>query len=327
VADDGSGGTEIILESAVLENAHLFGRIIISGSGSGNDGNYTIGRVVSDTTAIAVGPYTADEAGLTWTLSTAGSFNGITYLTSSGASRFIDDVGVHPFVSGHIGHYIRRVFVSNENNQSFRINEIISTSEVDLAQLRRVEPIEADPNLTTDVDNNTTFTVSAGAVIFSSDMCNLDRAISIRDKKRYFIVSPVGVNLGRRLITSFVNTSSVLVDSAFVAETGMEYYIEVEEAYDLVTETSDWMHVKDQIIMNGTEIDLSETPTQDAGINRVFTSYGVIEPQDPTVQVFDASDGDTLYNIGMPDPHQFRLRSRTGKDTDLREDPIEITVT
>ncbi len=75
--------------------------------------------------------------------------------------------------------------------------------------------------------------------------------------------------------------------------------------------------------MSGNTVDFSNTPSQDGAVVS-YTAYGVREPIDPPSETFDESLGDTMYSIGMSAPSISNTRTRTGLETDLRDEPLQI---
>jgi hypothetical protein len=161
-------------------------------------------------------------------------------------------------------------------------------------------------------------------------MCALDRTQSdatTSKQRQYYITFTSGANTGTSsLINEFVSTEEVLLADSVTADPTVDFFIEVVVAYEPVTETSDWICVKEQIQIADTEI-VFDTPTQDIDPAVGYTAYGVREPTDVSLAVFDDTNGDTYYSIGMPDPKQRRGKSRTGLTPDLREEPLQITRT
>jgi len=317
------------ITSAPLLDTHLGGMISVSGSGLGNNGNHRIGAVPNASTAILDSPAFVAEAGLDWQLVNAGGIQGNVIVHDGGLVDFEDATGIHIFDVAHVGDYIRRPYVTFVSNQSFLIDEFVTTTLVSLATRNRVDPIEGDPDLTGSVSSGI-FTVTPGDVIFSPLMAVVDRAQLIpatKDVEQYFVNFTSGPDAGMSFaVFAFVSPNQVQLDG--VADTaGALYNVTVKRAPAAVNEISNWERVREQIAIAGTTIDLSNTPTQDVNAAVGFTAYGVREPIDPTLEVFDDTAGDTLYSIGMPNPRQKRGKSRTGKDTDMREEPIEITRT
>jgi hypothetical protein len=337
------------ITSAPFIDSHLGSVISVSGSSLGNNGHHRIGATPSASVAIlddATG-FVA-EAGLDWQLFSTGGQQGTVAVQDGGLVEFEDTTGVHPFEVSHVGDYIRRSYVTLSAtppvisttplwwdygavvpNQSFLIDEYVSTTKVKLATVSRVDPIASDPDANGVVASQV-LTVTPGDIIFSRLMAVTDRAVLIPDTKhveQYFINFTSGPDTGTSFpIWAYVAPNQVQVlgttDSA-----SADFNITVKRAPVAVNEVSNWERVREQIVISDTTIDLSNTPTQDVNAAVGFSAYGVREPIDPVAETFDDTAGDTLYSIGMPDPRQKRGKSRTGKDTDMREEPIEITRT
>lgn len=334
VSFDGSNW-QITLPTAVLADA-LNGAVIritggVVNAGANNRDHY-IGRIVSSTVA-TIGTYASPgaETGLTWQLVTHGGISGYIRNTEDGETLFTDASGAHTFDLTHVGHYIRYAFTSFTENARLRIGYVASNNNTTcrIFELVRVMPIEGDPDFTGALSGNT---LTASAALFSPEMCKTQRSSNDSTtalKDQYYAVITSGPNAGqrRRLENRIDDFNVELAGAALTTDPIADYYIEVEQHPAVEMETSTWEHLKNFVVINGNTLDLSNTPTQDAATPVLYTAYGVREPIDPSLEVFDASQGDTYYAIGMPDPRPKQGRSRTGQDTDLREDPIQITRT
>jgi hypothetical protein len=315
---------------ATFADADVMNYITITGSGAGNDGTHRIGAVPDDDTVIlsASIPLTS-EASIDWEIFTVGTTQG-DIVDTDGVLSLVDAASRHPFIGGDIGTYVRRPFVNNVLNQSFVIGAVPTATSVELTETHRVEPIAGDPDITVDITSNV-LTATPSDFVFNKLMATTQRALEIpatKSRDRYYIVFTSGVNAGTRApITVFLDHNQVTLGGAVTDDPAADVYLEVTRSFEGVSECADWEHVQEQIVIDGTTIDLSNTPTQDANPTVSFTAYGVREPDDPATATFDETQGDTLYSVGMPDPRQARGKSRTGRDTDLREDPIEITRT
>jgi len=324
-----SGVVTATITSAPFLDTDLGGEIHISGSGLGNNGAHRIGALHNPSTAILDSPSFVAEAGLDWQIHNTGGIQGNVIVQSGGLVDFEDATGGHPFDVAHVGDYVRRTFVTHVSNQSFLIDEFVSTTRVKLATQNRVDPIEGDPDLTGSVAGGV-LTVVPGDVIFSPLMTVVGRAKLIpttKDVAQFFINFTSGPDSGTSFpVFDYVAPNKVQLVGATDAASA-DYNVTVKRAPAAVNETSNWERFREQIVIADTTIDLSNTPTQDVNGAVGFTAYGVREPIDPVAEIFDDTAGDTLYSIGMPNPRQKRGKSRTGKDTDMREEPIEITRT
>ncbi len=327
-----AGEAYVTLPAGSLVDADIGNSIAITGSGLGNDGTYRIGAVASDTTATIYFPTAVAEAALTWQIVTVGGVQGAVVTDSQGQVTFEDLTGRHLFSVGDEGDRIRRVFVEYLTNQSWPIYEILSDIKVRLAEDARLMP----GTVKVAVTGNVMSPVTAGDLIFLPEMGYLDRALadfstSLQD--RYYLEFTSGVNSGLRFYLGTYQAPNEVVALGAPSDTATDdAFLGVVRSPVVVDEISDWEHVRDQIAYEAVgsthnEIDLTATPVQDAAAVVNYTAYGVQEPVDPTLSVFDATAGDTYYTIGTPDPRQHRGKSRTGRDTDLFESPVEITVT
>lgn len=326
------GENYVDLPVATLVDSDIGTRVILTGSGLGNDGVYTIGAVISDTQArvyraLAFVP----EAGLTWELVSVGSTQGRVSTTAQGQVTFADLTGRHP-LTGSEGDRVRRPFTQYLSNQSWRIHEVINATEVYLADDTRLIPTDVSVTVT----SGTASPISIGDIIFLPSMTYTARATANPAtvlKERYYLEFTSGVNAGQRFfLGTYLTTNAVKLQGA-VADTAADTAIfGVVRSPTVMLETSDWEHVRDQILYEGlgaahNVIDLSATPLQDAAAVVNYEAYGVREPIDPTLSVFAANAGDSYYCIGMPDPRQHRGKKRTGRDVDMFESPIQIKVT
>ena len=83
--------------------------------------------------------------------------------------------------------------------------------------------------------------------------------------------------------------------------------------------------------LSGDNINLHYLITAYIDANNVTISPAPVDDAGPVEwqlqEKFEIDQGDTLYSVGMPDHKQHRGKSRTGRDTDLREEPVRIKVT
>lgn len=292
--------------------------------------DHIIGSVNSTTSVVVGTDYVADVSA-NWELLTTGSFTGFIRASSEGETLFTDTAGLHLFETSDVGDYIRFPFTNFTTNTAMRIS-YVSGAGVDtckLATLNRVDPIEGDPDFTGAISTNT---LTVTFPLFSDEMCYEQRAASDPStalKAKYYIVFTSGANNGERrhLLTHSGSLEGTVDGAALTTDAAVTFYIEVERAYAVTTETAQWEHVRNYMVLDQNTVDLSNSPTQDAAATVSYTAYGVREPIDPGSETFDDSAGDTYYSIGMPNPRPKQGRRRTGRDTDLREDPIQITRT
>lgn len=317
----------VTVPTATFIDHHLFATIRITGSGLGNDGDYRIGAVQNALNVVIDASSFVTETGLNWELLSSGGLQGQIEVLEGGEVVFQDVTSGHVFNVAHEGDYVRRPYVSFSSNQAFLLDEYVSTTRMKVAARHRVGPLVTEPDAHGAVSGEV-LTVAFGDVIFSKSMAIKQRAVltpSTRNTQQYFINFTSGPNPGSSFaIYEYLAANQVRVLGA-ADTTGSDFYISVRTTPGVVDEVADWEHVREQIEIRGDVVDLSNTPTQDVNVAVGYTAYGVREPSDPTTETFDAAEGDTMYSIGMPDPRQPRGKSRTGKDTDLREDPIEIT--
>ena len=321
------GGNEatLVLDGTVRDNM-LTSFITLSGSGLGNDGRYRVGAVDPSTNTVEVYAPAglALEAGLTWTLTMSGSVAGRVYLDTDAQSFFEDTTASRPFDAADIGQYIRFPFPGTRQN-TYRIHALTADPYVvRVALVNQVDPSNPGTVLAT-LDGATNFiTVNTpGDLLFDSQMATEDRGSS--DRIFYAVLSS-GPNTGeRRQILRWVDADTVLLNGALLAaDAAVALHVEVEIHYSEAVPASDWQHVSQQVQIDVGDIDLSNCPPLDAAVV-TYDAEGVREPDDPTVSVFDDTNGDTLYSIGMQDPKANNGRSRTSRDVDLRDEPIQIT--
>lgn len=322
-----AGTDAVVTVDGTVRDNMIMSYVALSGSGAGNNGVYRIGRVNPSTNELYVyapGGLTA-EAGLTWQLQTTGSLQGRVYHDSNMQTFFEDQTGTRPFTVADVGTYVRFPFACDAQATTYRIHELTGNPYVvRVATQNQVDPVEPgtvpasfDGTGTTLVLNND------GDVVFSKSMATETQDNSSR---LYYVVVSSGPNNGeRRLIQRWLSASSVMLGGAVLAaDTAADIHVEVEVHYDVAVDCAYWEHVQQQVKIDAGTIDLSDTPAQDAGsVN--YTAEGIREPDDPTVSTIDDANGDTLYSIGMQDPKANAGRSRTSRDVDLRDEPLEVT--
>lgn len=332
---------KITLPSAEFTTEHIGDLIRIYKLGSPYNGDLTIGAVESTTVAVVSLPYlvgimpqaswpAAGDNLLTWQIITKGSAGGYIRNSTSGECLFTNTTGLHRFNPADVGTYVRFVFVAYPENQSFRITSVAGTNVTDckLASLTRYYPIEGDPD---EVGAVSGLTLTTTVSLFTLQMCRANRFLldpTTELTQQFFVVFTSGANSGqRRRLETFGSPTSVTVTGAtLTTDPSASFYIENEDAPVVSTETGLWEHLKNSIVINGNTVTLPVTPTQDAD-TVPFTAYGLRQPVDPSLETFDETLGDTYYTIGLLDPRPAQGRSRTGRDADLREDPIQITRT
>lgn len=292
-----------------------------------NNKDYPIGRILTPTTAV-LGRLHNGVGLANWQLVTHGSTDGYVRASSDGETLFTDVNGSHVFNTSDVGTYVRFIYTSNIENKPMRINYVSANgvTTCTLAKLNRVFPIVGDPNEIGAVAGNT---LTAASALFTADMCYNQRLLAnaaTANKNKYYAVFTSGANSGQRrqLLNHNSDFAVVVAGAALTTDAAAGYYVEAEYAYTVVTETSSWEHLTNAIVLNENTLDLSNTPTQAVAAAVSYTAYGVREPIDPSLEVFDEANGDTYYSIGMPDPRPKQGRSRTARDVDLREDPIQI---
>lgn len=320
---------------------HSGARILITGTTTPtttNNGRYfTIGTVLSDTQVVvgelrtAGAPYTlSDSTDGNWAVYSVGGRLGHVYTDNDGTCVFDATTGVHTFSGSDVGTYVRFIYPNYVSNQTFRIEEYVSATQVRLATSTRYLPsFYAD-----ETGSVTGVTLTASTGFFLPTMGYNQRLLAdpaTVNAEKYYIVFTSGANTGeRRRILDVLDTFNVDVDgAALTTDAAADFYVELAQAYTVIEEMTAWEHLKSQVTLNGNALDLSNTPTQATVGSVGYTAYGVLEPEDPAAvsPVFDASLGDTYYYIGMPDPRPEPQRSRSARDVDLHEDPIQIKVT
>lgn len=330
----GDEGT-VTFNTPTLTDAYLMMTLVITGSGLGNDGEYILGAVASSTVARIHAPGLVNESGLNYSLVTRGSAIGTVRITDQGEVFFDDDTGLHLFDPADVGTYIRRPFITNPLNQVFPIYEVLAPNSTSarIARLSRVSPGVVEPDHVGAITNDggaPVLDLTTVTLFITNEMLRDYReyayyATSLKDQ--YFIRITSGANSGARRRLKTIAGDYLYFDGAtWTADASASFVLEVEAAPTVVAETSNWEHVQNQVVVTGADLDLSNTPAQDVDVVS-YTAYGIREPIDPSVEVFDEANGDTYYTIGMADPRPVLGRTRTGKETDLREDPIQITRT
>jgi hypothetical protein len=196
----------------------------------------------------------------------------------------------------------------------------------------RVEPTIHDYDAVGAVTAGNKLSLVSGDVLFAPSMALNQRkkTDAATARTNLFFVSfeyPGPNSWSSALITDFIDERTVVLDlsTPLIPDATATFFIYQLQSYDVVPEISSWEVIKEQITFNRNTVDLTATPTQDAAtIN--YWACGVQEPINPTTTPIDPSLGDTMYSIGMPDPKPARGKSRTSRDVDFREDPIQITV-
>ena len=325
-----SGEKYINLPAGSVTDADVTNYVEITGSGLGNDGSYRIGAVISDAQVRVDAPAAVAEAGLQWNLATTGGVQGAITTDATGRVFFEDATGRHGFNNSHVGDRIRRPFPAYASNQSFRIAEVVSPSRVSIAELSRLTP-----SVDFVVTGGVLTVVTVGSFIFLPHMALMQRQqadMATSEAELYYVEMIFGPNTGQRFyFWEYMGPNQVRLSGSPLdgAAQGIPWVL---RAPRVAPEVGDWEHVKDAIVYETLAtgpnlVDLSNTPPQDPNPAVSYTVYGVQEPVDLDFAVFLASMGDTMYHVGMPDPRQHRGKQRTGRDTDMFESPISITVT
>ena len=318
----------------IFQDYDVMSYVVVAGSGLGQDGTYRITKFI-DTKNVEVYTPTplTSETGVSVQLSVTGTLTGHLQKTATGEVTFTDLMSRATFTAGNVGNYIRLPYVNYLSNQGLRINSVTSSTQVKIAEDRRVHPIVGLPDVVVNVSlvGDVLTVASPGDLIFSKSMCRTDREAldyATSAQERYYVVFTSGPNAGMRYyIKTYISASSVVLQSSPVPGTGFTCYLGVVKSPDIQSEVAFWELTKEQIYIDGDTIQLPAPARQDPQPAVGYTAYGVLEPVDPTLSVLNPSAGDTPYAIGMVDPRQHRGKSRTGRDTDLREDPIMITRT
>ena len=336
---DVSGG-EIVFRSPTLAltgNSLLTYIYILGAVNPGNDGGYRIGSVISPTEAGVDYPGTAvSETGLWWYYVGAGGYNGTTSTSAEGESFFTGG-GTATFPDVGPGSFIRRVFVGDNREQSFRIDEVLGADTVRLAQRLSVLPDAGATSPYTAAVSGTTLTVTPGDFVFDPDMCYLNRRASnaaTAKRVEYLVEFLSGANIGEiRTLNSYTGPNTVTLSGAPLAtDAAVDITITCRTHYVVGNAGGAWEHLTRNIIATN-----AEYPAQASDSLVVFgsidvgtvdyTAYGVRVPIDPSLETFDASQGDTYYTVDGLNPCIPYMRSRTGRDMDMQEWPITVIVT
>jgi len=325
------GETYITVAAAPFVDSDIGHYVIITGSGLGNNGPHRIGAVVSATTVRVDFPTAVAESGLTYQIASTGSSTGQVVVGPQGTVTFEDLTGRHLFAGSHVGDQIRRPYTLDVRNQMFPIHEVLGPAKVSIAVERRVSPIAGVGDVDVAVSGGVATVVNPGDLIFSMSYALTSRMAQnlATSKRRQFFLefTGPGPNIGQRFfIGTYLGPSSCTLIGAVADTAAQQCYLGVIDAPDVIPEISDWEHVHDSFTVSGNTVTLQPIAVPNPAVVN-YTAYGVLEPTDPTVPAINLALGDTPYHIGMVDPRQHRTRSRTGRDTDLREDPVQITVT
>ena len=334
---------KITFPTPVFTESHVLNIIRITGSGLGNDGDYIIGDFDSSTEVnVYRAAPTVSEVNVTGALYIVGDQQGCLKNSTGGVAIFKSFQSVALMSTPSLaGYHIRRPVVGSDllsnpvNVEAYRLHslEYVAAEGANVWLLynkNRVEPLITEPNAVGDVVGGNQLTLVSGSVLFTESMGKSNRLTlnsSTYLKERYYIEFVGGANNGLVAeITTTLNTTTVLLDLlvGLTPDATAQFFIYHLASYEVVTETSIWELIKPQILLTENTVDLTNTPAQDVNVI-VYRTYGVREPIDPTLSVFDDSVGDTLYSIGMPDPRPPQGKSRTSLDTDLREDPIQVS--
>lgn len=300
---------------------------VVNGSGLGNDGLYPVGKATGNTVTVWANSL-VDETGVSVFIYAFGTGDGRVYKTDTGLSMFYEaDVG--NFNPTFVGSYVYRYFDAYETNQVLRYGRNVDSNTMELFTVNRVDPIEDDPDYTCTITGGTTLT-DAGTALFSSEMGRLERIAAdyaTSDVRRYYVEFTTGTNAGTRALIDSVLSPGVITLNTSVTNETCDYFIEVEVAYNVQEETTVWWQGSNVYTPSGADVEFGGSIAQNANPTVNYTAYGVREPDDPSIETFDETVGDTLYSIGMVDPRPRGGRSRSGWHVDIREEPVQITRT
>lgn len=336
------GDFRLVSPTAVFHLGHLLAEIIITGSGMGNDGTYVIGVIHDEFTAsISRAAATVPETGLTWELQITGDLQGQLGTTTGGVAFFrtmqTSAVMSDPSLAGY---HLRRSLPSGVDNipnnfEAYRLDSLDFISALNdtvwlLYKYLRVGPLDSEPAAVADITANH-LNLTSGAIEFSPSMARRERRlldVTTHLKNKFYVKFTSGPNSGVGIeITRHFSNQHVRLDTTITLadDPAAQFFVYQLQTYDVVPEVNSWEIIKEQVVINKNTIDLTATPPQDAAIIH-YKAYGVREPIDPSIEIFDASLGDTLYSVGMLDPKPANGKPRTGRDTDFREEPLQITV-
>lgn len=294
---------------------------------SPNAGEYRIGRVYGVSSVVIDAPGLVPETNIAWEIYTTGTQQGTFSVNSFGESLFLDNIGEHPFVSGHGGTYIRRPYVTASQQQVYRIDEVLTPSLVRVAQ--RYSMLRAGETLTADVTS--AVAVDVPGMLFDTSMTYLDRFAAnpaTSRQREYFIEFLSGTNTGTVVgLQQYVTPTTVNTTGGLTPELGVTITMFYRDHYTGASEGGVWEHYEHYVHLDNYSAapDLLTLPTTGVTPGVVpYTAYGVQEPEIPIVATFDEAAGDTYYAIGGVDPVLQYMRSRTALDVDLIESPAQI---
>lgn len=335
---DGDGNVTFSSPTINLTGASLLGGIIIGGaSNPGNDGEYRIGSVLSATEAhISNGGTAVSETGLMWIYGGFGGYNGTTSTSAEGES-FFSGGGTVDFLAAGVGTFVRRVFVGNNLEQTFRVDEVFDLDNVRLATRTSVLPTPGYTSPYVAAVSGSILTVTPGDFIFDPDMMYLNRRaadVSTAKRVEYLVEFLSGPNSGEvRTLSSYTSPNTAALSGApLVADPAADIVITCRTHYVVGNAGGAWEHltrevVADNISYPAVPSDTLEILAYTDTLTINYTAYGVRVPIDPTVETFDAEQGDTYYTVGGLNPCIPYMRTRSGRDMDMQEWPITVIVT
>lgn len=323
----GVGNEVTVTVDSTITDTVLLSYLAITEVGSPNQGISRIGaQQPPDTLSVYSTTALAPEMNLDWEIQTTGGIAGRISVDAQGQSFFTDTAQLHAFTTADVGTFIRYPFTATETN-TYEIREVTPDPYVvRVAKRNQVTPAApATVNVSLSGTDRTVTANTAGTLLLSESMGADTTGIR---SILYKVVVSSGANAGEERVISRVTGSDTFLyeGTQLSADTAADVAIVVERHYSDEISASDWEHVQQQIVLNNGTLDISAVLNQDPG-NVNYTAEGVREPQDPATATFDASQGDTLYAIGMQDPKANKGRSRTSRDVDLRDEPIQITRT
>lgn len=294
-----------------------------------NAGLYRIGRVFSTSEVVLDASGLTPEINLSWANLATGSQIGRLTFTSEGASFFTDMVGDFAFDVASPDSYIRRIYIATEGQDSYRIDEYVSPTQVRVAKYGRMIPDGTD--LPANVLTSTT--VEVPDMYFNDTMTYYDRVAAdpaTANLREYFLYFNTGANTGiRAKMMRYLSPTVVEVDVTLVVETGATLEPRYREHYTGTQEDGAWENYRHTMYVDNEAAtpDVMILPTDVAGANVDYTAYGVQEPTFPLTTTFDAAAGDTYYALGGILPVPRFMRSRTALDVDLIEMPVQVKIT
>jgi hypothetical protein len=294
---------------------------------------YRIGQVDDDQTLVLYAPGLANGSGISWQYVNCGSARGVIAHDSQGQS-FFEDLTGQVDLPGWEDTQIRVVYPVSTDREVYRMGEHYSGS---------ITRIEKKYYLLRDGQPITGVTTATGPARFTlptaflwPDMCYLSRLAAdpaTALSKKYYIEFLTGPNAGAsRQLHGFTSSTEATIVGSVTAAAGVEVTFYCLEAYDTshAGPVGPWEHLERSVWVDtdsATPATLHLPTDVDVDGSVAYTAYGVQEPTVPFTVSFDETQGDTYYTVGGVDPHQRYMRSRTAKDMDLQESPVQITRT